>query len=122
MVVIYFIIGCAVIVLFYQVIFGKEMRNIITVDNKNISDNQMLVDADKPIIRADDITVYQGEDINPLNLVIATDKKDGDMKDKVTYRSDIDTSQVGSYTIHYRVVNSLGLITEKSITVLVIER
>lgn len=122
MVVIYFIIGLAVITLFYQVIFGKQMGNIINVDNKNISDNQILVDADKPVISANDLTIYQGTSIEPISLVTATDSKDGDITDQVTYRSNVNSKQIGSYTIRYRVVNSLGLITEKSIAVLVIER
>lgn len=122
MVVIYFIIGLAVITLFYQVVFGKQMGNIINVDNKNISDNQILVNADKPVISVSDLTVYQGTSIEPINLVTATDSKDGDITDQVTYRSNVNSKQIGSYTIRYRVVNSLGLITEKSIAVLVIER
>lgn len=122
MVVIYFIIGLAVITLFYQVIFGKQMGNIINVDNKNISDNQILVDADKPVISASDLTVYQGTSIEPISLVTATDSKDGDITDQVTYRSNVNSNQIGNYTIRYRVVNSQGLISEQSIAVLVIER
>ena len=122
MLVIYFIIGLAVITLFYQVIFGKQMGNIINVDNKNISDNQILVDADKPVISASDVTIYQGTSVVPISLVIATDSKDGNITDQVTYRSNVNSNQIGNYTIRYRVVNSLGLITEKSIAVLVIER
>lgn len=122
MVVIYFIIGLAVITLFYQVIFGKQMGNIINVDNKNISDNQILVDADKPVISARDLTVYQGTSIVPISLVTATDSRDGDITDQVTYRSNVNSNQIGNYTIRYRVVNSNGLISEQSIAVLVIER
>lgn len=122
MLVIYFIIGLAVITLFYQVIFGKQMGNIINVDNKNISDNQILVDADKPVISASDLTVYQGTSIVPISLVTATDSRDGDITDQVTYRSNVNSNQTGNYTIRYRVVNSLGLISEQSIAVLVIER
>ncbi|WP_312494387.1 immunoglobulin-like domain-containing protein [Anaerosporobacter sp.] len=122
MLVIYFIIGLAVITLFYQVIFGKQMGNIINVDNKNISDNQILVDADKPVISARDLTVYQGTSIVPISLVTATDSRDGDITDKVTYRSNVNSNQIGNYTIRYRVVNSNGLISEQSIAVLVIER
>lgn len=122
MLVIYFIIGLAVITLFYQVIFGKQMGNIINVDNKNISDNQILVDADKPVISARDLTVYQGTSIVPINLVTATDSRDGDITDQVTYRSNVNSNQIGNYTIRYRVVNSNGLISEQSIAVLVIER
>lgn len=122
MLVIYFIIGLAVITLFYQVIFGKQMGNIINVDNKNISDNQILVDADKPVISARDLTVYQGASIVPISLVTATDSRDGDITDKVTYRSNVNSNQIGNYTIRYRVVNSNGLISEQSIAVLVIER
>lgn len=122
MLVIYFIIGIAVITLFYQVIFGKQMGNIINVDNKNISDNQILVDADKPVISANDLTVYQGTSIVPISLVTATDSRDGDITDQVTYRSNVNSNQTGNYTIRYRVVNSLGLISEQSIAVLVIER
>ena len=122
MLVIYFIIGLAVITLFYQVIFGKQMGNIINVDNKNISDNQILVDADKPVISARDLTDYQGTSIVPISLVTATDSRDGDITDKVTYRSNVNSNQIGNYTIRYRVVNSNGLISEQSIAVLVIER
>lgn len=122
MLVIYFIIGLAVITLFYQVIFGKQMGNIINVDNKNISDNQILVDADKPVISASDLTVYQGTSILPISLVTATDSRDGDITDQVTYRSNVNSNQIGNYTIRYRVVNSNGLISEQSIAVLVIER
>lgn len=122
MLVIYFIIGLAVITLFNQVIFGKQMGNIINVDNKNISDNQILVDADKPVISARDLTVYQGTSIVPISLVTATDSRDGDITDKVTYRSNVNSNQIGNYTIRYRVVNSNGLISEQSIAVLVIER
>lgn len=122
MLVIYFIIGLAVITLFYQVIFGNQMGNIINVDNKNISDNQILVDEDKPVISANDLTIYQGTSVEPISIVTATDSKDGDITDQVTYRSNVNSNQIGNYTIRYRVVNSLGLVTEQSIAVLVIER
>lgn len=122
MVVIYFIISCAVITLFYQVIFGEQMGNIITVNNKNVSDNQYLINADKPIITTSDVTIYQGTSINPSDFVRAEDTIDGDITDQVTYRSNVNVNKTGNYTIRFRIVNSLGLITEKAINVLVIER
>lgn len=122
MVIIYFIIGCAVITLFYQLIFGQQMNEIIKVENKSISDDQQLVDADKPVIQASDATFYKGSNIDPVSLVTANDSLDGDITNNVTYQSNVNSNQTGSYLIRYRVVNSLGLVAQKSIVILVIER
>lgn len=72
-----------------------------------------------PIINAEDITVTEGGDINPLQNVMATDKEDGDLTDKITYEGKYDTSKIGTYKITYTVQDSAKQMVSKEINLIV---
>ena len=52
----------------------------------------------------------------------ASDKCDGDLKDKVTVSGKVDTSKTGTYTLTYSVTNSYGKTVSKKRTVKVINK
>ena len=73
-----------------------------------------------PVIYANDIIVYQYEEFNVLNNVLASDSEDGDLTDKITYEGNVDTSILGKYEITYHVMDSKNKSTSKTINVSVI--
>ena len=69
--------------------------------------------------------IQLGEILNLKDLIIkATDKEDGDLKDKVeiTDKGGFDNSKVGTYKITYKVTDSAGLSVEKEAIVRVKEK
>ena len=69
--------------------------------------------------------IQLGEILNLKDLIIkATDKEDGDLKDKVeiTDKGGFDNSKVGTYKITYKVTDSAGLSAEKEAIVRVKEK
>ena len=69
--------------------------------------------------------IQLGEILNLKDLIIkATDKEDGDLKDKVeiTDKGGFDNSKVGTYKIIYKVTDSAGLSVEKEAIVRVKEK
>ena len=77
---------------------------------------------DKSIYVNDPYDATMGEDESGnIVKVIATDKEDGDLTDKIVIDGDVNTSQVGTYSVTYRVVDSHGNFDEKTTTVTVIK-
>ena len=73
-----------------------------------------------PTINASDKTLTVGDTFNPLDGVTASDKEDGDITEKVEVLSnDVDTSKAGTYTVIYKVTDSKGASSTKTITVTV---
>ena len=73
-----------------------------------------------PTIKAEDKTLTVGDKFDPLKDVTASDKEDGDItKDVEVLSSDVDTSKAGIYTVTYKVTDSKGASTTKTITVTV---
>lgn len=73
------------------------------------------------IVGAESKTIKLGDYYNPLYLVKATDKEDGDISDKIVVTGSVDTSKVGTYDITYKVTDSQGLEGIKKITITVKE-
>lgn len=73
-----------------------------------------------PTINASDKTLTVGDTFEPLDGVTASDKEDGDItKDIEVLSSDVDTSKAGTYTVTYKVTDSKGASSTKTITVTV---
>lgn len=75
-----------------------------------------------PVINASDKSVSQGSSFNALDGVSASDKEDGDLTSKITYKSEVDTSKLGNYDITYFVTDSYNQTVTKKVTVSVIEK
>ncbi|WP_376740820.1 DUF5011 domain-containing protein [Listeria booriae] len=79
-----------------------------------------LPDSVKPVIDAQDVTLYVGDEYDPKQGVTATDDRDGDVTDSVQVTAnDVDTSQAGTYHVTYSVKDAAGNIATKTITVTV---
>ena len=94
----------------------EQYVNMFTLNTSNIPVNN------SPVINASNVTIYQGDNFNPLNGVSATDTEDGNITNKITYTGTVDTTKVGSYNITYLVTDSNGATTTKIITVTVISK
>ena len=76
-----------------------------------------------PTINASDKTLTVGDKFDLLKDVTASDKEDGDITKKVEVLSnDVDTSKAGTYTVIYKVTDSKGASSTKTITVTVKEK
>ncbi|WP_099224020.1 immunoglobulin-like domain-containing protein [Listeria costaricensis] len=80
-----------------------------------------VLEREKPVIQADDQTIYCGDSFDPMNHVTATDgMTHEDLTDKVIVtRNDVLPDTPGVYAVTYQVENSLGGVTEKTIHVTV---
>ena len=74
-----------------------------------------------PIISATDKVLNVGDTFNPLDGVTAHDKEDGDitLTEANIIANNVNMNQAGTYTITYKVTDSKGASTVKTITVLV---
>lgn len=80
------------------------------------------VENNAPEIIAVDKTIVQGTDLDELSGVTATDKEDGDItKDIIVESSTVDINTVGTYTLTYKVTDSLNKSTTKTINVIITE-
>lgn len=76
-----------------------------------------------PTINASDKTLMLGDTFNPLDGVTASDKEDGDLtKDIEVTSNDVDTTKAGTYTVIYKVTDSTGASSTRTITVTVKEK
>ncbi|WP_268627523.1 glycosyl hydrolase family 18 protein [Paenibacillus alvei] len=76
--------------------------------------------ASKPVIHgATDKTIFVGEQFDPREGVTATDKKDGDLTNRIVIEGAVDSSTPGTYKLVYTVENSQGqqAVVERTITV-----
>ena len=71
-----------------------------------------------PVIIANDVELVVGDKFNELDNVKVIDEEDGEIPvDKVVVESDVDTTKVGNYKVIYRVTDSNGATTTKTINV-----
>ena len=76
-----------------------------------------------PNLQVKDAKITVGETLNLKDLIIsATDKEDGDLKDKVEITGGFDNNKVGTYKITYKVTDSKGAAATKQATVTVKEK
>lgn len=81
-----------------------------------------VVENQKPVINAEDKTIYLNEKFNPLEGVTAEDPEDGEIKDIEVVQNDVKTDEPGAYKVIYRVEDTFGNVVEKEITVTVEEK
>lgn len=91
-------------------------------DNIAIKECKIKVDVNKePEISASDVEINVGEKFDAKKLATAKDYEDGDITDKIEIiENTVDTSKVGVYKVVYKVTDSQGATTTKTITVTVI--
>ena len=83
--------------------------------------NEVNVTNNQPVISASDKTIKEGDKFNPLEGVSATDVENGNLTNKITYDSDVNPNQVGTYYVTYTVVDNSNFHASKTITVKVID-
>ena len=94
---------------------GKYTLTYKVTDNDgNINTVERIVTVrsnSKPVIHgADNITIKVGDTFNPLNGVSATDTEDGTISN-IEVTGSVNTSEVGEYTLTYKVTDNDGNIT-----------
>lgn len=97
---------------------SSEYGNLIMSKNVNVEvpDEENNI----PIIIADDIVLNLGDEFNPYDIVIAKDKEDGNITDKVkVVENTVNTKRIGEYKVIYSVEDSKGASTIKEIKVTV---
>ncbi len=84
-----------------------------------IVDKVSLVrDRTAPVITgAENVTIEQGSEFNPLQGVTAKDETDGDLTEKITVEGSVDTAKVGTSTLTYTVTDAAGNTTTVERTV-----
>ena len=91
---------------------GTQVKKEVIV---NVKDAQI---GEKPVIQAENKTIVQNSDFDPLADVSATDKEDGTVPVTV-HENTVDTSNPGTYKVVYWATDSDKNTTEKTITVTV---
>lgn len=104
----------------YKVIYEvTDLRGKTTTKEIKVK----VVDDEKPVINASDKTIIEKDKFDELKDVSATDKEDGDLTKKIkVIENNVNTNKAGKYSVIYQVKDSFGNITEKEITVEVVER
>ncbi|MBC2319651.1 immunoglobulin-like domain-containing protein [Listeria booriae] len=101
-----------------------EVTYEVTDSDGNTSDKTIQVTItsnEKPVIEANDQVLTTDDTFNPLAIVTSEDKEDGDLTAQVeVIKNDVDTSKPGLYHVTYRVTDSDGNQTEKTICVTVL--
>ncbi len=92
---------------------GQETTKTVTI--------KVIVNQE-PVINVYDKTIYLNSEFDPLDGVTATDEEDGTLTDIVVIENNVDTSELGEYTVTYSVTDSYGQTVTKTITVTVAER
>ncbi len=96
---------------------GAKSTKTITV---TVNPKPAVINA-APTIEAVDKVITVGDKFNALQGVKASDKEDLDLTHKVeVVESTVDTTQPGNYTVSYRVTDSGGATTTKTINVTVL--
>lgn len=75
---------------------------------KQISTSEPVKDTTAPTITAPEETIEQNAPVDIFEDVTATDNKDGDITAKLATTETIDTSVVGTQTVHFSVTDSSG--------------
>lgn len=81
-----------------------------------------VVENQKPVINAEDKTIYLNEEFDELDGVTAEDPEDGKIEKIEVIQNDVKTDEVGTYKVIYRVEDTFGNVVEKEITVTVEEK
>lgn len=96
-----------------------------TVNVKLAETPELETKNNAPVINVTDSLIYVGDEFDALSGAtsgIATDKEDGDLTSKIEVVGNVDTTKAGNYTVTYKVTDSEGATTTKTITVTVLEK
>ena len=93
---------------------STTVKRTIIVNSKELHINNL------PVIHAEDKTIEVGDKFNPMTGVTAYDEEDGNItKDIKVIENTVNTSKAGTYKVVYKVTDSNGATTNKSITEIV---
>lgn len=71
-----------------------------------------------PNIEANDRSISLGDNFNPLEFLVATDKEDGDLTNKIkVIKNEVDSNKPGKYKVTYEVADNDGNKATKTINV-----
>lgn len=103
----------------------KIMGRVTYTMNVKLSEKDVETEAENkaPVINVSDKTMYVGETFDALSGAttgVATDSEDGDLTKKLEVIGNVDTTKPGTYQVTYKVTDSKGLETTKTITVTVL--
>ena len=96
-----------------------------TVNVKLAETPELETKNNAPVINVVDLSIYVGDKFDPLSGAtsgVATDEEDRDLTSKIEVVGDVDTTKAGNYTVTYKVTDSQGATTTKTITVIVLEK
>ncbi len=90
------------------------VKRTIIVNPKELHINNL------PVINASNKTIKVGDTFNPMTGVTATDKEDGNITKHIkVIENTVNTNKAGTYKVVYKVTDSNGATTTKSIDVIV---
>ena len=96
---------------------SKKKTIKVTVNPKKEALNEV------PTIKAEDKTITVGDTFDAKKDVTAKDTEDGDLTDKIeVVKNDVDTTKSGTYEVTYKVTDSKGASTTKTIRVTVVKK
>ena len=103
----------------------KIMGRVTYTMNVKLSETDIETETENkaPVINVSDKTMYVGETFDALSGAttgVATDSEDGDLTKKLEVIGNVDTTRPGTYQVTYKVTDSKGLETTKTITVTVL--
>lgn len=96
-----------------------------TVNVKLAETPELETKNNAPVINVTDSSIYVGDEFDALSGAtsgVATDKEDGDLTSKIEVVGNVDTTKAGKYTVTYKVTDSEGATTTKTITVTVLDK
>lgn len=103
--------------------FYKVYTDLPSSDNQlygYIFANELNVSNNQPVITASDKTIKEGDTFNPLEGVSASDTENGNLTNKITYESNVNPNEEGTYKVTYTVVDNSNFHASKTVTVKVI--
>ncbi|MBC1373401.1 DUF5011 domain-containing protein [Listeria booriae] len=101
----------------------KVIYEVINSVNEKTSKEVTVTVLSKPVIVAQDSSLYVGETFDPLKDVVASDAKDGDITASITIKENtVNTKVPGKYKVTYEVTNSVGETTIKTVNVTVLSK
>lgn len=102
-----------------------KVKYKVTNSTNKIREKEITVQVianEKPVIEASNRSIQKGSTFNPLEGVKANDKEDGVLSSIEVIENTVDTNKLGTYKVTFRVKDSAGQVTTKTITVTVDEK
>lgn len=104
----------------YTEIGLDENKNIVDKYDRNysygyIKESDLYVANNQPTITAKDITIKVGDKVNLLAGVTATDKEDGNITSRITYKTDANFNIPGEYNVTYTVKDNSNFNVSKTV-------